>query len=104
MFEKYYKQHLAKRLLGGRSVSDDLEVRSWLAVRRTIVAMRALRLDLTTRSRRCCVLSAHRSAVCSALCSGQKTFVSKLKNECGNQFTGRMEAMFNDMRVSSETK
>ncbi len=25
VFEKYYKQHLAKRLLGGRSVSDDAE-------------------------------------------------------------------------------
>lgn len=25
MFEKYYKQHLAKRLIQGRSVSDDAE-------------------------------------------------------------------------------
>jgi len=25
VFEKYYKQHLAKRLLSGRSVSDDAE-------------------------------------------------------------------------------
>ena len=25
MFERYYKQHLAKRLLLGRSVSDDAE-------------------------------------------------------------------------------
>lgn len=25
MFERYYKGHLAKRLLGGRSVSDDAE-------------------------------------------------------------------------------
>ena len=30
IFEKYYKQHLAKRLLGGRSVSDDAE-RSMIA-------------------------------------------------------------------------
>lgn len=29
--------------------------------------------------------------------------VSKLKNEAGNEFTGRMEAMFNDMRVSVDT-
>jgi hypothetical protein len=29
--------------------------------------------------------------------------VSKLKNEAGNAFTGRMEAMFNDMRVSIDT-
>ena len=25
VFEKYYKQHLAKRLLSGRTVSDDAE-------------------------------------------------------------------------------
>jgi cullin 3 len=25
IFEKYYKQHLAKRLLSGRTVSDDAE-------------------------------------------------------------------------------
>lgn len=25
VFEKYYKQHLAKRLLSGRAVSDDAE-------------------------------------------------------------------------------
>lgn len=29
--------------------------------------------------------------------------VSKLKNEAGNAFTGRMEAMFNDMRISIDT-
>ena len=29
--------------------------------------------------------------------------VSKLKNEAGNAFTGRIEAMFNDMRVSIDT-
>ena len=29
--------------------------------------------------------------------------VSKLKNEAGNAFTGSMEAMFNDMRVSIDT-
>jgi cullin 3 len=57
VFEKYYKQHLAKRLLGARSVSDDLE----------------------------------------------KSFVTKLKNECGSGYTGQMEAMFNDMRNSIDT-
>eukprot|EP00967_Tisochrysis_lutea_P103264 scaffold155787_cov29-Tisochrysis_lutea.AAC.10 len=30
VFERYYKNHLAKRLLGGRSVSDDVE-RSMIA-------------------------------------------------------------------------
>ena len=57
VFERYYKLHLAKRLLTKGTVSDDLE----------------------------------------------KAFVSKLKSECGNEFTSRMEAMFNDMRVSIDT-
>eukprot|EP00735_Rhodelphis_limneticus_P003067 TRINITY_DN1427_c0_g1::TRINITY_DN1427_c0_g1_i1::g.27310::m.27310 TRINITY_DN1427_c0_g1::TRINITY_DN1427_c0_g1_i1::g.27310 ORF type:complete len:751 (+),score=125.08,sp/Q9ZVH4/CUL3A_ARATH/51.70/0.0,Cullin/PF00888.17/7.9e-181,Cullin_Nedd8/PF10557.4/9.5e+02,Cullin_Nedd8/PF10557.4/1.3e-29,TrmB/PF01978.14/0.89,TrmB/PF01978.14/43,DUF739/PF05339.6/7.3e+02,DUF739/PF05339.6/0.22,DUF739/PF05339.6/5.8e+02,HTH_20/PF12840.2/9.4e+03,HTH_20/PF12840.2/0.11,Rrf2/PF02082.15/2.1e+03,Rrf2/PF02082.15/2.3e+03,Rrf2/PF02 len=56
IFERYYKNHLAKRLLGKRSVSEDAE-----------------RLVLT-----------------------------KLKQECGNQFTAKLESMFNDMKVSAD--
>ena len=58
VFESFYKQHLAKRLLGGRSVSDDAE----------------------------------------------RTMVSLLKLECGYQFTTKLEGMFNDMRISRETR
>jgi cullin 3 len=58
VFESFYKQHLAKRLLGGRSVSDDAE----------------------------------------------RTMVSLLKAECGYQFTTKLEGMFNDMRISRETR
>ena len=57
MFEKYYKQHLAKRLLGGRTVSDDAE----------------------------------------------RSFILKLKTECGYQFTSKIEGMFTDMRTSRDT-
>ncbi|KAL1916524.1 uncharacterized protein VTP21DRAFT_5715 [Calcarisporiella thermophila] len=57
VFERYYKQHLAKRLLGGRSVSDDAE----------------------------------------------RNMLSKLKLECGCQFTSKLEGMFQDMRTSAET-
>ena len=57
VFEKYYKGHLAKRLLLGRSVSDDAE----------------------------------------------RGMLSKLKVECGVQFTHKMEGMFTDMKISSET-
>lgn len=56
-FERYYKNHLAKRLLFGRSVSDDAE----------------------------------------------RAMLAKLKVECGYQFTQKLEGMFNDMRISSET-
>ncbi|KAB7500154.1 Cullin-3 [Armadillidium nasatum] len=54
VFERYYKQHLAKRLLLQKSVSEDSE----------------------------------------------KTMISKLKTECGCQFTSKLEGMFKDMSVS----
>ncbi|KAK9710592.1 hypothetical protein K7432_008351 [Basidiobolus ranarum] len=57
VFERYYKQHLAKRLLNNRSVSDDAE----------------------------------------------RGMISKLKIECGYQFTTKLEGMFNDIRLSSDT-
>ena len=56
VFEKYYKQHLAKRLLGGRSVSDDAE----------------------------------------------RSMITKLKQECGYQYTSKLEGMFMDMKVSAD--
>lgn len=58
VFETFYKEHLAKRLLTGRSVSDEVE----------------------------------------------KQLVSLLKAECGYQFTSKLEGMFNDMRISRDTR
>jgi len=55
VFERYYKQHLAKRLLLNKSVSDDAE----------------------------------------------KNMISKLKTECGCQFTSKLEGMFKDMSLSN---
>ncbi|XP_065644122.1 cullin-3 isoform X2 [Hydra vulgaris] len=55
VFERYYKQHLAKRLLLNKSVSDDAE----------------------------------------------KNMISKLKAECGYQFTLKLEGMFKDMSLSN---
>ncbi|KAG1747209.1 Cullin [Suillus paluster] len=56
-FERYYKNHLAKRLLLGRSVSDDAE----------------------------------------------RGMLAKLKVECGYQFTQKLEGMFHDMKISTDT-
>ena len=53
IFEHFYKQHLAKRLLLDKSISDDLE----------------------------------------------KTILSKLKAECGCQFTRNLENMFRDKEL-----
>eukprot|EP01126_Amoeba_proteus_P042960 TRINITY_DN4684_c0_g1_i2.p1 TRINITY_DN4684_c0_g1~~TRINITY_DN4684_c0_g1_i2.p1 ORF type:complete len:679 (-),score=112.16 TRINITY_DN4684_c0_g1_i2:419-2371(-) len=57
IFEKYYKQHLARRLLLNRSTSDDAE----------------------------------------------RNMISKLKTECGYQFTAKLEGMFQDMKASAKT-
>lgn len=57
LFERYYKQHLAKRLLMNKSMSDDSE----------------------------------------------KNMISKLKTECGCQFTSKLEGMFKDISVSNST-
>lgn len=57
VFERYYKQHLSRRLLSNRTTSHEAE----------------------------------------------RSFISKLKNECGYLFTSKMETMFTDMRTSSET-
>eukprot|EP00112_Aurelia_sp_Birch-Aquarium-sp1_P011658 Seg2450.2 transcript_id=Seg2450.2/GoldUCD/mRNA.D3Y31 product=Cullin-3 protein_id=Seg2450.2/GoldUCD/D3Y31 len=57
VFERYYKQHLAKRLLLNKSISDDSE----------------------------------------------KNMISKLKTECGCQFTLKLEGMFKDMALSAST-
>lgn len=55
-FERYYKQHLAKRLLTGKFQSEDLE----------------------------------------------KNVITKLKTECGQQFTKKLEGMFHDVQLSRE--
>eukprot|EP00794_Sanderia_malayensis_P011098 gene11098-12267_t len=57
VFERYYKQHLAKRLLFNKSMSDDAE----------------------------------------------KNMISKLKTECGCQFTLKLEGMFKDMALSASS-
>uniref|UniRef100_H2ZJ76 Cullin family profile domain-containing protein n=1 Tax=Ciona savignyi TaxID=51511 RepID=H2ZJ76_CIOSA len=57
VFERYYKQHLGRRLLTNKSISDDSE----------------------------------------------KNMITKLKNECGCQFTSKLEGMFKDMHVSATT-
>mgnify|MGYP001097380628 FL=1 len=57
VFERYYKQHLAKRLLLNKSASDDAE----------------------------------------------KNMISRLKTECGCQFTYKLEGMFKDITLSNTT-
>lgn len=57
MFERFYKQHLSKRLLSGRATNDHVE----------------------------------------------HIMLTKLKTECGYQFTCKLEGMFTDMKTSTDT-
>ncbi|KAK4477614.1 hypothetical protein RD792_016852 [Penstemon davidsonii] len=57
IFEKYYKQHLARRLLLGKMFSEDAE----------------------------------------------RSFIVKLKMECGHQFTSKLEGMLTDIKTSQHT-
>jgi len=56
VFESFYKQHLSRRLLQHRSLSDEAE----------------------------------------------KSMISKLKSECGHQYTSKLEGMFQDIKLSEE--
>lgn len=57
VFERYYKQHLTKRLLHAKSTSSDAE----------------------------------------------RSFITRMKTECGYLYTSKMEVMFNDMKTSDDT-
>ncbi|PXF49024.1 Cullin-3 [Gracilariopsis chorda] len=57
VFERYYKQHLQKRLLYSRSTSSEAE----------------------------------------------RSFITKMKTDCGYMYTSKMEVMFKDMKTSDDT-
>ena len=38
----------------------------------------------------------------SASIDAEKSMISKLKEECGSQFTNKLEGMFNDMEISKD--
>lgn len=77
VFERYYKQHLARRLLLGKSVS--------------------------VLTGCCCyyLFWLHDKAVLQDY--AERQVIANLKKECGYQFTSRLEGMFQDMRTSADT-
>jgi cullin 3 len=78
VFERYYKQHLARRLLFGRSVSDDAE-------RSMITKLKVSHLLLTI------------------IVASLTQSIFDCQVECGYQFTTKLEGMFNDIRISADT-
>lgn len=88
IFEKFYKQHLGRRLLSNKTVSDDLE-------KNMISKLKVC--ECTS------LLGQHRTLTV-ALPSPRLLSISlSPQAECGCQFTSRMEGMFRDMSISNTT-
>lgn len=93
MFERYYKQHLGRRLLSNKSVSDDLEKNmisklkvNWSKYANSKDSLSDDLLELNLRQHL------------------QLLFISSsLQTECGCQFTSKLEGMFRDMSISNTT-
>lgn len=102
VFERYYKQHLARRLLTNKSVSDDSEKNMISKLKVSASDMYAEYLErlqvkfvihfmdlLMSLNVFCskCVLNFHLT----------------VQTECGCQFTSKLEGMFRDMTISNTT-
>ena len=97
IFERYYKQHLAKRLLLNKSVSDEFE-KSMISKLKVCVCV-------------CVCVS-----VCACGWAGGRACIDPIilhhlllllllllphQHECGSQFTSKLEGMFKDISLSS---
>ena len=96
MFERYYKQHLAKRLLLNKSVSDDFE--------KSMISKLKVCVCVCT----CVCVSVHvkcgNDTVCSLHCPSCLVSSSRpAQTECGCQFTSKLEGMFKDISLSNST-
>lgn len=85
VFERYYKQHLARRLLTNKSVSDDSEKNMISKLKVSGAIPDIHRVPSTSPDRLPLPL------------------VSFLQTECGCQFTSKLEGMFRDMSISNTT-
>lgn len=85
VFERYYKQHLARRLLTNKSVSDDSE-KNMISKLKVSGAIPDIHCVVSTSPDRLPLF-----------------MVSFLQTECGCQFTSKLEGMFRDMSISNTT-
>lgn len=105
VFERYYKQHLGRRLLSNKSVSDDSE--------KNMISKLKVRSDtdkLNVPTHICCNCSWIFLLLCSCCpditaCQHFELLLcfSPLQTECGCQFTSKLEGMFRDMSISNST-
>ena len=106
MFEKYYKQHLAKRLLGGRTVSDDAERGMLVKLKTECAGPGVFGLGFFAAL-------LHRFVRPTAAGGVGAAGVGRLGDtlpshrpppqRCGYQFTSKLESMFTDIRTSRDT-
>lgn len=89
VFERYYKSHLAKRLLLNKSVSDDSE-------KNMISKLKVSSFDWMCRNKSTMNLIHQLINTCMSF-----YFLNIFQTECGCQFTSKLEGMFKDMTLSN---
>lgn len=128
VFEKFYKKHLSKRLLASKPPSEGelgrgCALLNTRMLRRSVAALpghtwccgvgqlvknciqaSATALWLNRDCAGCSRCSAACHWWCFVLCAlcadAERSMLSKLKTECGYQFTSKLESMFNDIKTS----
>lgn len=96
VFERYYKQHLARRLLTNKSVSDDSEKNM---ISKLKVSTREMYAEYLERFH---VIFVIHFIDLLMLLNGFN-FRFTVQTECGCQFTSKLEGMFRDMTISNTT-
>lgn len=99
VFERYYKQHLGRRLLSNKSVSDDSE-------KNMISKLKASFYNVYCNCYNFFVSAyVDLTSLFLNLCQQFQLllFFSLLQTECGCQFTSKLEGMFRDMSISNTT-
>jgi cullin 3 len=102
VFERYYKQHLAKRLLLNKSVSDDCEKNMISKLKVHVIPYKYLfgyqQFFMNIRSLK--HFGLHILLVIIFFIWSTAT-LNFLQTECGCQFTSKLEGMFKDMTISN---
>lgn len=96
VFERYYKQHLARRLLTNKSVSDDSEKNM---ISKLKVSPSEMYEEYLERFQVIFGIYFIDLLLLLNVCNFRFTF----QTECGCQFTSKLEGMFRDMTISNTT-
>lgn len=96
VFERYYKQHLARRLLTNKSVSDDSEKNM---ISKLKVSPSEIYAEYLERFQVIFVIDFIDLLMLLIVFN----FHFTVQTECGCQFTSKLEGMFRDMTISNTT-